>query len=321
MNDKTLPKLPHNLQIKLYKTGQTRGADDDVIYQNRVRRNSTVLIPYSEWKHKHAVLSEMDFENGYIVLLPPNLPELKLQECANLHIGENCLYFYETRQDWEQYNPEKRHFHVAKYRKAPLGGQYVARVPATTAAKGEKIQLGYLNTKMKGAGIRFFEYAGTQTIGECKLQLEAIFWHCYDAMEAVVAAGMSKEDADKRKRIILEKCQQSGLLEYERMIGMRILDRDKVAICPFCLSPISGHSFMTKISQMEGREVQDLTVTEISLFHIEELRPGLFNHRPYNLGWGHHHCNVIVKDSGILPTLAWLREVIQRNIDAGVVIP
>lgn len=94
-----------------------------------------------------------------------------------------------------------------------------------------------------------------------------------------------------------------------------------MAICPFCLSPISGHSFMTKISQMEGREVQDLTVTEISLFHIEELRPGLFNHRPYNLGWGHHHCNVIVKDSGILPTLAWLREVIQRNIDAGVVIP
>ena len=32
MNDKTLPTLPHNLQIKLYKTGQARGADDDVIY-------------------------------------------------------------------------------------------------------------------------------------------------------------------------------------------------------------------------------------------------------------------------------------------------
>ncbi len=36
----------------------------------------------------------------------------------------------------------------------------------------------------------------------------------------------------------------------------------------------------------EGRVVPDLTVTEVSLFHIRELRTGEFNHRPYNLGWG-----------------------------------
>ena len=42
-----LPSLPSLLARKLYKTGQTRGADDDVIYQNRVGRNSTVLIPYA----------------------------------------------------------------------------------------------------------------------------------------------------------------------------------------------------------------------------------------------------------------------------------
>ena len=40
-------KLPKLIESKIYKTGQTRGADDDVIYQNRVNRNSTVLIPYS----------------------------------------------------------------------------------------------------------------------------------------------------------------------------------------------------------------------------------------------------------------------------------
>ena len=45
--------------------------------------------------------------------------------------------------------------------------------------------------------------------------------------------------------------------------------------------------------------VPDLTVTEINLFHIRELRIGEFNHRPYNLGWGHHHCNVVCKDSGL----------------------
>lgn len=28
--------IPKPVQTKIYKTGQTRGADDDVIYQNRV---------------------------------------------------------------------------------------------------------------------------------------------------------------------------------------------------------------------------------------------------------------------------------------------
>jgi hypothetical protein len=41
------PKLPSLLDRKIYKTGQTRGASDDEIFQNRVERNSTVLIPYS----------------------------------------------------------------------------------------------------------------------------------------------------------------------------------------------------------------------------------------------------------------------------------
>ena len=45
-------------------------------------------------------------------------------------------------------------------------------------------------------------------------------------------------------------------------------------------------AFAGKIQQAEGRVVPDLTVTEVSLFHIRELRTGEFNHRPCNLGWG-----------------------------------
>ncbi len=41
-----IPKLPQLLDRKIYKSGQTRGADDDEIYQNRVNRNSTALIRY-----------------------------------------------------------------------------------------------------------------------------------------------------------------------------------------------------------------------------------------------------------------------------------
>lgn len=69
---KRLPKLPQLLDRKIYKTGQTRGADDDVIYQNRVGRWSTVLIPYACW---HLCAKPQDNtaadENGFIVLISP----------------------------------------------------------------------------------------------------------------------------------------------------------------------------------------------------------------------------------------------------------
>lgn len=71
------------------------------------------------------------------------------------------------------------------------------------------------------------------------------------------------------------------------------------------------------MEQAEGRAVLDLTITQLNLFHISELRMGVFNHRPYNLGWGHHHCNVVVKDAGIHETLRWMDEVLSRNVQEG----
>lgn len=132
---------------------------------------------------------------------------------------------------------------------------------------------------------------------------------------------MSRDDACRRKTCILNQCRTAGLLDYERLQQVRILNAERVTVCPLCLEPLSGAGFMCRIAQAEGRTVPDLTVTEVSLFHIEELRAGLYNHRPYNLGWGHHYCNVVAKDAGIANTLNWLQQIIRRNIEAGVVIP
>ena len=99
--------------------------------------------------------------------------------------------------------------------------------------------------------------------------------------------------------------------------GGRILNNDKKTICPLCLRPLSANGFFSRLEQAVGRVVPDLTVTEINLFHIKELRTGEYNHMPYNLGWGHHHCNVVTKDSGIFPTLKWMNEVIEENKSKG----
>ena len=106
-------------------------------------------------------------------------------------------------------------------------------------------------------------------------------------------------------------------LKKNELITLRILNKEGFACCPLCLDELSAAGFGTRLIQAAGREVADLTVTEISLFHIDELRVGTLGHRPYNLGWGHHHCNVVAKDSGIMPTLTWLQEIVDRNRTAG----
>lgn len=321
-----LPKLPALLKNKIYKTGQTRGADDDVIYQNRVGRTSTVLIPRSCWELCSVPANgEQSYEKGFIVLVSPTEyfgnPNISEELAANgLAIGMNALVFYETREQWNANNPDDMGWYAASQRTNPLGGQYVARVSATTAMdNGDKINRGFNATTMKGAGIRVYEYASSATIEKCRLQLEALFWLCSDSENVSVANAMTQENAVDRKAAILEECKQLDLLDIARLKQARMLNARGKTICPLCLEELSGQGFFDRMDQAEGREVHDLTVTKLNLFHIEELRIGVLNHRPYNLGWGHHHCNVVVKDSGISETLAWMREVLNRNLEGGYI--
>jgi len=37
-------------------------------------------------------------------------------------------------------------------------------------------------------------------------------------------------------------------------------------------------------------------------------------HKPYNLGWGHHFCNVVARDAGIMETLDWMKGVLENQV-------
>lgn len=310
-------KIPKAVGTKIYKTGQTRGADDDVIFQNRVSRSSTVLIPYKDYELcKNAPSNNGKYQNGFIVLIKPEDyfdAEVQLLLSKNkLVLGKNLLVFYETRNQWKNY-PIARGWKPAKSRQNPLKGQYVARIPATTSEGETKIIEGFTTSQMKGAGIRVYEYADDATIKACKIQLEFLFWSCKDVDNLIEQKKLDKEQINKRIALIKSEAHKLKLDDRNKLIKARIVDDDGYTICPLCLKHISAIGFCDKILQAEGREVPDLTVTEVSLFHIQELRTGEFNHRPYNLGWGHHHCNVVVKDAGIQPTLEWMKDVLKRN--------
>lgn len=317
------PKLPRLLSSKIYKTGQTRGADDDVIFQNRVNRNNTVLIPYDNFeKCKKAPNNKGKYENGFIVLINPddyfedsNFD--KKLKADGLTLGKNALLFYYSRKQWNTHNPKDKKIKVAKARNNPLGGKYVARVPATTASKDKKIRDGYSSSSLKGAGIRVYEYASSDIITKCQIQLELIYWKCVDSKKISIEQGMKEEEIKSRIEWVENTAKELMIDNLKKLQNVRILDKDNNSICPLCLEKISAQGFYSKVKQAEGRAVSDLTVTQLNLFHIIELRTGEFNHRPYNLGWGHHHCNIVVKDAGINETLQWMNSVIERNVEAG----
>ncbi|RYG98381.1 MAG: BstXI family restriction endonuclease [Alphaproteobacteria bacterium] len=320
-----IERLPQLLDRKLYKTGQTRGADNDEIFQNRVSRNCTVLIPF---EHYSAVIKSMGsevFENGFIVLVKPEhyfTDNGSALAAAGLTLGVDAVVFYQTRQQWRTFNPEHFKWTPASSRKAPLNGQYVARVAGTTTGDGagERINHGYTTTDLKGAGVRIYEYASKANIDAARLQLETLFWRCHDSAEVVIANGMTAKGAETRRVAIFAAAEAGKLLDNTKLRNSRLVDAEHSTICPLCLERISAADFFSRVAQAAGRETHDLTVTTVSLFHIKELRVGEFGHRPYNLGWGHHHCNVVVKDSGIDATLMWMSQVISRNVSAGYLL-
>ncbi|MCT2077678.1 BstXI family restriction endonuclease [Dietzia cinnamea] len=318
------PKLPQLLDRKLYKTGQTRGATNKEIYQNRVSRSSTVLIPWSQWEMCQFPDGEpgTKYENGFIVLVPPTwyfeTPNAKgILASEGVRLGENALLLFQQRADWVRYGPDSTNsfeFKLPVDRLAPIGGNYMARIHSTTAVKdGKGFELGYNTTGLRGAGIRVYEYASTKNITLTRVQLEALVWMCTDATEVLVEAGMSASDAFTRRQKALQDANTRGLLDFQRLQMVRLINGAHNTVCPLCFEEVSASGFLSRTEQAEGREVYDLTTTELSLFHIEELRVGTLQHKPYNLGWGHHHCNVVVKDAGIIPSLKWMKSVVDRN--------
>jgi hypothetical protein len=325
-----LPSLPKLLDRKLYKTGQTRGADDDDILQNRVLRNSTALFPYRVWNPATCMPPEGSFERGYIVLISPGEWRDVTTGAhpivdGNLTLGQNLLLFYQTRQELDLLPPESNGWTVASRRYCPprelaagelaLRGHYVARIAGTTASGSGKILLGFTETKNKGAGIQGFEYASASRIGDCRLQLEAFVWMCPDALDVLVEKGMARTHAVQRRDTVLDFAKGKGLLDVARLTDLRVMNSSQQTICPLCRNPLSVSGFLSRLEQAEGREVLDLTVTALNLFHIEEVRYGAFNHRPYNLGWGCHHCNTTTRDMGLRKTLHWMQAILGANSD------
>ena len=264
--------LPKLLGGKIYKTGQTRGAENDEIYQNRVGRNSVALIPLQQWESAKLNLREECFDNGFIVFAYPeeffnDAGERNNSIPDELQLGVNLLIYYRRRESWNRFPPTRYGFSHATSRKAPLGGEYIARVADTTSDSDSKIFEGYTSadTGGKGAGIRFFEYASPNDLLRTRYQLSYLAWHSEDIVDVCESHGC--ENIEESKQHVIDYCQENGLADIETFEQNRMIVDNKT-VCPLCLKPMNATDFVSRLGQAEGREVLDLTVTRANLFHI-----------------------------------------------------
>lgn len=316
---KRLPKLPPLLQSKIYKTGQTRSANDDVIFQNRANRNGTVLIPMESIRlFDISIFTTNKFESGFIVVINPEEyytnPDIALlMRARKLKLGINAILLYETRAQWNEFNPYRNKLKVAEKRTSPIDGHFVARIPSTSRNE-EKIVLGFNTSSCKGAGIRVSEYASLLTIKSSHLQLEYLFWLCHNSKEIALGAGMTDSEVENRIAAITTACNNQKLSNIDRLYKARIIDSAKNTICPLCLKKLSAETFL--INFFESTEKSDINkeISPINLFYINQLKTGEFNHVPYNLAWGHQNCNMICKETGVIETIKWMKEVVVNTI-------
>lgn len=302
---KPLDNLPEEILKKIEKTSMTRGAQPygRVPYQNRVRRWNRVVIPFA-FRESRPV---QGFENGFIIMVRPDeYFDIATQQRRdnfpqNIIIGENAFMYYDNRVSWKTYPPTRYGWIPREYpgnrreSSSVETGHYMARVPATTAAR-EVI-------KGDPMGIRFFEYASRHETWKTMMQLGYLAWKT-NGIENHATGQMTEH-----LRVVLS---HFNLADENNFQNLRVMNNG-LACCPLCRDTIQAAELIDRVAQAPGREIFDLTITEANLFHLRDLVPGEYNHTVYGLGWGHHHCNSAARDIGIDETLNWMEDILIRE--------
>ncbi len=117
-------------------------------------------------------------------------------------------------------------------------------------------------------------------------------------------------DFDEMYQGLVDYCISKNLLNYNLLRNISAVNAHNHTICPLCRKELYADEFFEEILQAEGRQVYDNTQREIVLMHITALRPGVLNHKIYNLGWGHNYCNLIQGDKSISETIDELRRIV-----------
>ena len=338
------------LKKKITKTTEARGGGG--IYKRRNSRTYRVIIHYKTYlkilETNKKILD--NYKRGYVVRVKPNeyfnqVGKIKDNFDKTLKLGKNAFLYFKTIKDWRKYGSHcsdlkevvelNTKSEVVDNDKQWIGEyctfikntdpQNISLICTTKKEKKDpkyQTKLDKLNKKYKDlpaqAGLGNFDYdfASTEEIKNVKYQLCMLIFRVSGLEKELKARSSSLTDIKIKevKKHINEFCKRKKLDDLTKLVNIRALDEnDHEPICPLCLKKLNAESFFLDAEQDVGREEEDSTQSEIVLMHIDALRPMEFNHRTYNLGWGHKDCNTIQGPKSIDETLNYLREILKNN--------
>jgi hypothetical protein len=153
-------------------------------------------------------------------------------------------------------------------------------------------------------GIPAMEFAPEDTCFQVLVHLVRLLFYMEDG------PSRSKENWELLNYYIAKEglLDEQNLKDFELPSKQRgLLDSDGKLICPLCRQRV----YMKELEGAQGE-------TPVDLFHIVPLRVGEINHRPDNTTWGHHRCNVSMRDHTLMETLQWMLDIVVAN---GLAVP
>ena len=113
---------------------------------------------------------------------------------------------------------------------------------------------------------------------------------------------------------LIDFLSANNMLDLPRMQAVGMISSNGVAQCPFCCEELTYQDLIGQANQQVGRRLSSSNATALHLMHIEPLKMGSFNHKPYNLAFGHAKCNHAQGEDSISDSISFLFE--RRLIDA-----
>jgi len=338
--------FPYNIKKKLTKTREARQGDP--LYKRRNRRSYRVLMHLITWKNLKNKNSLDKYENGFVVVVKPreyfNKEGNRRSDFpSELKIGENAIIYYKRKSDLKKFKPKNEWEEVIETdTKDPNGweGHYAVNIRNAKPQIKSKITRSGDNTvnvkgkKQAGLGNYDYDYANDETMKKVCYQLSFLIWKLPNIEDYLVNIAKNKTEKYEKREIEIKRmkemgyrnyieqcknhvmnfCEENDLNDLDKLQEIRAFNKDEdKPCCPLCLKTLDCKIFFKEIEQDEGRRVPGNTITNVSLFHIKCLRPGKIRHKPYNLGWGHHHCNTIQGRKGIEETVDELEEIVKNQ--------
>jgi len=121
-------------------------------------------------------------------------------------------------------------------------------------------------------------------------------------------------------QFIVDFLNAHGMLDVQRMKAVGMLSKNGIAQCPFCREELSFQELINQAPQQVGRQLSSSNATALHLMHIEPLKMGAFNHKPYNLALGHAKCNHAQGEDSIDESINFLfnRRLTDAMVTAGL---